>query len=213
MARYIGPKCRRCRREGMLLFLKGEKCETIKCPIAKKKGAPGPHKKLLKKPSEYSTQLRAKQQVKRIYSVMERQFRRYFRDASKHKGMTGFNLLLSLEMRLDNAVKKLGFTISLNTARQMVSHKHIKVNDKIINIPSYEVKINDKIEVAGKMKENAAIRKSVEIAAKEGIIPWLTLDAANLTGSVIRQPLREEMSIAYNAERPIEQLIVELYSK
>ncbi|HAM38832.1 MAG: 30S ribosomal protein S4 [Elusimicrobia bacterium RIFOXYC2_FULL_34_12] len=213
MARYIGPKCRRCRKEGIPLFLKGGKCETIKCAIAKKKGAPGPHKKLLKKPSEYSTQLRAKQQVKRIYGVMERQFRRYFGNATKHKGMTGFNLLLSLEMRLDNVVRKLGYTNSLNTARQLVLHKHIKVNDRVINIPSYEVKINDKIDIKGKMRDNLSVKKNIEEATKKGIIPWISLSVENLVGTVIRQPMREEMSVAYDSERPIEQLIVELYSK
>ena len=213
MARYIGPKCRRCRKEGIPLFLKGGKCETIKCAIAKKKGAPGPHKKLLKKPSEYSTQLRAKQQVKRIYGVMERQFRRYFGNATKHKGMTGFNLLLSLEMRLDNVVRKLGYPNSLNTARQLVLHKHIKVNDRVINIPSYEVKINDKIDIKGKMRDNLSVKKNIEEATKKGIIPWISLSVENLVGTVIRQPMREEMSVAYDSERPIEQLIVELYSK
>jgi small subunit ribosomal protein S4 len=213
MSRYIGPKCRRCRKEGMPLFLKGERCETIKCPIVKKKGIPGPHKKLMKKPTEYSEQLRAKQQVKRIYGIAERQFRRYFKNASKHKGMTGFNLLLFLEMRLDNVVKKMGLASSLAAARQLVLHRHIKVNDKIINIPSYEIKINDKVQVLDKIKENLFIKKSIENSTKKGIVPWVSFDTGSLAGTVIRQPLREEMTVPYDVERPKEQLIVELYSK
>ncbi|MBN1384955.1 MAG: 30S ribosomal protein S4 [Elusimicrobia bacterium] len=213
MARYTGPKCRRCRKEGIPLFLKGERCETIKCPITKKKGPPGPHKKFRKKPTEYSEQLRAKQQVKRTYGVMEKQFRRYFHNAAKHKGKTGLNLLLVLEMRLDNVVKKLGFASSLAAARQVVLHKHIKVNGKTVNIPSYEVKINDKIQITNSLKENLFVKKSMEISSQKGISPWLSLDMENLTGTVIRQPVREEMAIPYNEERPKEQLIVELYSK
>lgn len=197
----------------MQLFLKGEKCETGKCQIIKKKGIPGQHKRLMKKPSEYSGQLRAKQQVKRVYGVMERQFRKYFAEASKKKGMTGFNLLLALEMRLDNVVRKLGFTVSPAHARQMVLHKHIKVNNKIINIPSYGVKINDKIQITDKQKENVFIKKSVEHNVKKGVPSWLAADAATLSGTITRFPIREEMSVPYDAERPKEQLIVELYSK
>jgi len=213
MARNIGPKCRKCRTEGIQLFLKGEKCETGKCQIIKKKGIPGQHKRLMKKPSEYSGQLRAKQQVKRVYGVMETQFRRYFQEASHKKGMTGFNLLLALEMRLDNVVKKLGFATSPSHARQIVLHKHIKVNNKVVNIPSYEVKINDKIQIADKQKENLFIKKSMEHNVKKGIPVWLASDASTLSGTVVRHPIREEMSVPYDQERPKEQLIVELYSK
>jgi len=197
----------------MQLFLKGEKCETGKCQIIKKKGIPGQHKRLMKKPSEYSGQLRAKQQVKRAYGVMEKQFRRYFREASQKKGMTGFNLLLVLEMRLDNVVRKLGFTVSPAHARQLVLHKHIKVNDKVVNIPSYEVRVNDKIQLSGGQKENIFVKKSLEHNVKKGIPVWLSSDAASLSGTVVRYPIREEMSVPYDQERPKEQLIVELYSK
>ena len=213
MARYIGPKCRRCRKEGIALFLKGEKCETIKCAIVKKKGPPGPHKRIMKKPTEYSTQLRAKQQVKRTYGVMERQFRRYFHTAARHKGMTGFNLLLALEMRLDNVLRRIGLATSLAAARQLVLHRHVKVNDKIVNVPSCEVKVNDKIKIADNIKENVFIKKSVEFAVKKGVTPWLLFDAPSLSGTVVRQPVREEMFVPYDEERPKEQLIVELYSK
>jgi len=213
MARYLGPKCRRCRKEEMPLFLKGTRCESPKCPVSKKKGPPGPHRRIMKKPSEYSTQLRAKQQVKRIYGVMETQFRRYFHNATKHKGMTGFNLLLSLEMRLDNVVRKLGLLSSISGARQAVLHRHVKVNDRIINIPSYEVKVNDKIQITDKFKDNLFVKQATDASSKKGVTPWLLLDVAGLSGTVTRQPLREEMSIPYDEERPKEQLIVELYSK
>lgn len=197
----------------MPLFLKGERCDTPKCPIVRKKGPPGPHKRIMKKPTDYSGQLRAKQQVKRIYGVMEKQFRRYFHSAAKHKGMTGFNLLLSLEMRLDNVVRRLGFSPSISGSRQLVLHRHIRVNDKIINIPSYEVKVNDKIQITDRMKESIFIKKSAEEASKKGVSPWLSLDVSSLSGVVVRQPLREEISVPYDEERPKEQLIVELYSK
>jgi small subunit ribosomal protein S4 len=213
MARNIGPKCRECRTENMQLFLKGDKCETGKCPIIKKKGIPGQHKRLMKKPSEYSGQLRAKQQVKKAYGVMERQFRKYFAEASRHKGMTGFNLLLTLELRLDNVVRKLGFATSPSQARQLVLHKNVRVNDRVVNIPSYAVKMNDKIQVAEKRKENPHLKQSLATSVKKGIPVWLSLDASTLSGTVIRHPLREEMSVPYDAERPKEQLIVELYSK
>ncbi|MDD5687325.1 MAG: 30S ribosomal protein S4 [Elusimicrobia bacterium] len=213
MARDIGPKCRKCRKEGMPLFLKGERCETIKCPVTKKKGPPGPHKRLIKKPSEYSNQLRAKQQVKRQYGVMERQFRRYFSNAAKHKGMTGFNLLLTLETRLDNVVRRIGLSVSLAAARQLVLHRHIKVNGKIINIPSYAVKVNDKIQPTDKIKNNLLVKKSIETASKKGISPWLSVDFTDFIATVVRQPVREEMAVPYDEERPKEQLIVELYSK
>ncbi|MEW6557631.1 MAG: 30S ribosomal protein S4 [Elusimicrobiota bacterium] len=220
MARYIGPKCRKCRQEGFPLFLKGERCETPKCPLIKKKSIPGPHKKLLKKPSEYFTQLRAKQQVKRIYGVLERQFRRYFYNAAKHKGMTGFNLLLSLELRLDNVVRRLGFSASINGARQLVLHGHIKVNNRIVNIPSYQVRVNDRIQLTDKLKDNLFVKKSQEYSAKKGIAPWLVVEGGGgggggdmLSGSIVREPIREEMAVPYDPERPKEQLIVELYSK
>ena len=213
MARYLGPKCRRCRQEQMPLFLKGERCDTPKCPIAKKKGPPGPHRRMMKKPTEYSGQLRAKQQVKRTYGVMERQFRRYFQTAAKHKGMTGFNLLLSLEMRLDNVVRRMGLSPAISGARQLVLHRHIKVNDKIINIPSYPVKVNDKIQITAQLKENLFVKKSADASSKKGVSPWLSLDVESVSGVIVRQPLREEMSVPYDEERPKEQLIVELYSK
>ncbi len=197
----------------MPLFLKGERCDTPKCPITKKKGPPGPHRRMKKKPTEYSGQLRAKQQVKRTYGVMERQFRRYFHTAAKHKGMTGFNLLLSLEMRLDNIVRRLGLSPSINGARQLVLHRHIKVNDKIINIPSYSVKVNDKIQITAQLKESPFVIKSADASSKKGVSPWLSLDVSSLSGVIVRQPLREEMSVPYDEEKPKEQLIVELYSK
>jgi len=212
MVKNIGPKCRKCRTEGVQLFLKGDKCETGKCQIIKKKGIPGQHKRLMKKPSEYQTQLRAKQQVKKIYGIMERQFRRYFAESSKQKGMTGLNLLLTLETRLDNIVRKLGFASSLSQARQLVLHKHVKVNDKVVNIASYGIKVNDKIQVSPKFKENLFVKKSVETSQKKGIPGWLALDSTGV-GSVVRFPAREEMSVPYDPERPKEQLIVELYSK
>ena len=197
----------------MPLFLKGIRCGTPKCPIVKKKGPPGPRRKMLKKPTEYSGQLRAKQQVKRIYGVMERQFRKYLHNAAKHKGMTGFNLLLSLEMRLDNVVRRLGFSSSISGARQLVLHRHVKVNDRIVNIPSFGVKVNDKIKITDKLKGNLFVVKAADDSSKRGIAPWLSIDVSVMAGAVTREPLREEMSVPYDEERPKEQLIVELYSK
>jgi small subunit ribosomal protein S4 len=210
MARYIGPVCRLCRREGMKLFLKGERCHTEKCAIEKRNFAPGQHGKDRKpKLVGYGLQLREKQKARRYYRLLEGQFRNLFEKASTQKGITGENLLASLERRLDNVIYRMGFGTSRAQARQLVRHGHLLVNGKKVNIPSFDVKPGDTIEVRETSKNNPTILSARDATAHAPAPNWLEVDRDALKGRVLTQPKREELvQIQLN-----EQLIVELYSK
>ncbi len=209
MARYIGPVCKLCRREGAKLFLKGTKCITESCPMTKRPYAPGEHGKRGSKPSYYSQQLREKQKVKRIYGVLERQFRRYFSLADRSKEVTGKVLTQLLERRLDNVIFRLLFALSRAQARQIVRHGFVFVNGRRVNIPSYLVKPDDKIEIKGADNIKKMIKENIEVNSKNrSVVAWLFQDKDNLKGEVLRMPEREDISLPIN-----EQLIVELYSK
>ncbi|MFN3551177.1 MAG: 30S ribosomal protein S4 [Endomicrobiia bacterium] len=207
MGRYIGPNCKLCRRENQKLFLKAEKCFSQKCPIEKgRKFAPGQHGKKPIKLSEYGRRLREKQKLKRMAQLTEEQLKRYFELAKKQKGLVGENLLKLIETRLDNVVYKLGWALSRKSARQLVSHKHILVNDKPVNIPSYQVKIGDKIKLVDELKGNIYVEKSQE---RTSFIPkWIKYDPENYTAEILSMPTREDISFPIN-----ELLIVEFYSK
>ncbi len=209
MARYTGPACRLCRREGIKLFLKGDKCYTDKCPIDRRGYAPGQHGQgRRKKLSEYGLQLREKQKAKRLYGLLEKQFHRYYILASRQKGVTGENLLNLLESRLDNVVYRLGYASSRKEARQLVLHGHFAVNGRKVNIPSYRVKPGDVIEVREKSRNNSKFKELAELAADKVVPPWLEQDLEKMGGTVLRLPIREEIDV------PVEEhLIVELYSK
>ena len=210
MARYIGPVCRLCRREGMKLFLKGERCQTEKCAIEKRNFIPGQHGKDRKpKIQGYGLQLREKQKARRYYRLMEGQFRNLFEKASKQKGITGDNMLNMLEKRLDNVVYRMGFGTSRAQARQIVRHGHLRVNGRKVDIPSFEVRPNDVIEVREKSKTNPTILASRDATAHAPAPNWIEVDRDALRGRIIAQPKREDLvQIQLN-----EQLIVELYSK
>ncbi len=208
MGRYIGPVCRLCRREGMQLFLKGERCFKDKCSVKRRNFAPGQHGKRRVKLQGYGLQLREKQKVKRIYGLLERQFSLYFQRAERLKGITGENLLRQLELRLDNVVYSLGFASSRAQARQLVRHGHIEVNGKKINIPSYQVRKGDVVQVREKSRKNEQIRQAVETAAGRGVPAWLELNPEQFRGTVTDVPKREDIRLPIQ-----EQLIVELYSK
>lgn len=210
MARYCDAVCRLCRREAMKLYLKGERCFKEKCSFETRKGKiPGQHGAgKMKKPTGYSLQLREKQKVKRIYGVLENQFRLYFEKADAKKGQTGHNLLAFLESRLDNVIYRLGFAPSRAAARQMVMHGHIKVNGRRVDIPSFQTKSGQSVEISERAQQNDFVKSAVETAAGRGIPKWLTLDAAAFKGQVIAVPTREDVPLEIN-----EQLIVELYSK
>lgn len=206
MARYIGAKCRLCRREGMKLYLKGDRCRTTRCAVERRQYPPGEHgERARRRVTEYGMQLREKQKVKRIYGVLESQFRRYFRLASRQKGMTGENLLRILESRLDNVVYRAGFASSRDHARQMVSHRHFTVNGRIVDVPSYLVKVGDVIAARDSIKE--IVKANLERHGAE-TVPWLQVSASDLSVSVVDMPSREYIEIPVE-----EQLIVELYSK
>ena len=209
MARYIGPVCRLCRREGEKLFLKGEKCNKPICPITTRKGtAPGQHGAARKKLSEYGVQTREKQKAKRIYGVLETQFRNYFANADKIAGITGENLLRLLELRLDNVVYRLGLGRSRTEARQVVRHNHIRVNGKKVNIPSYQVKVGDVIEIKEKSSGSQRFKDILEVTDFRAVPAWLSADHAGLKGSVVAFPTRDQIDTQVR-----ETLIVELYSK
>lgn len=210
MARYIGSVCRLCRREGMKLFLKGERCHSEKCAIERRNIPPGQHgRSRRRKVSAFGLQLREKQKARRVYGVLERQFHRYYERAAKMKGITGENLLSLLERRLDNVVYRLGYGTSRTQARQLVRHGHIKVNGRKVNIPSFQVKQNDTIEVKEKSTKNPTILAALEATAHQPTPSWLEVDRDALKGHVIGAPRRDELvQIQLN-----EQLIVELYSK
>ncbi|MCX7843630.1 MAG: 30S ribosomal protein S4 [Clostridia bacterium] len=208
MARYTDASCRLCRREGEKLFLKGERCYTNKCSIAKRVYAPGQHGQQKKKLSEYGIQLREKQKARRFYGILEGQFRRYFELASKRKGITGENLLQILETRLDNTVYRLGLATSRPEARQLVRHGHFTVNGQKIDIPSYLLNVGDVIAVKEKSKASPKLKAIAEITGSKVIPQWLEFDRENLTGKVVALPAREDIDLPLK-----EHLIVELYSK
>ena len=208
MARYKDEQCRICRREGQKLFLKGSRCYTDKCSIARRNYAPGQHGQRRKKLSEYGTQLREKQKTKSFYGVQEKQFRKYFEMASVTKGVKGERLLQILESRLDNVVYRLGFGMSRAQARQLVNHGHFEVNGKKVDIPSYLVKPGDVIAVREIRKDNKTIKENVENNSARPIPAWLEKDNEKLSGKVIRLASREDIDIPVQ-----EHLIVELYSK
>ena len=211
MGRYRGPVCRLCRREGEKLFLKGERCYTPKCAIERRNYPPGMHGRrtqFRRRVSDYGLQLREKQKAKRIYGVMERQFRRYFQQALKHKGMTGANLLQTLERRLDNVVYRLGLADSRAQARQLVTHGHITVNGRKMNIPSYLVRAGDVIGVRERSRRNAHFRGLADKLDPANVPAWLQLDPQALEGRVLSLPQRDQIDEPIN-----EQLIVEFYSR
>ncbi len=210
MARYREAKCRLCRREGMKLFLKGDRCFRDTCAVEKRNYPPGQHGRDHRpKTVGYGIQLREKQKVKRIYRVLEKQFANYFSEADKKKGITGENLLVALERRLDNVVHRLGFAPSRDQARQLVNHGHILVNGKKVDIPSALVKVGDVITLQEKMGKNQQVLDSVgTIGGRGGIPAWLELDAEGLKGTVLALPKRDDIQMPID-----EQLIVELYSK
>ena len=207
MARYIGPVCRLCRREGMKLFLKGERCYTEKCAIEKRNLPPGQHGKARKaKMLGYGLQLREKQKVKRTYGVLENQFRRYFEAADRQRGITGETLLQLLERRLDNAIYRLGFATSRPQARQLVKHGHFLVNGKKVDIPSYSLRSGDVVTIRPTSQKAPTILHAIEEVKGRGIPAWLSFDGA--AGKVVSLPTREQINLPVQ-----EQLIVELYSK
>ena len=208
MARYRGSVCRLCRREGMKLFLKGDRCFSEKCAIERRNYPPGEHGQGRVKFSEYGNQLREKQKVKRMYGLLENQFHRYFKTADKMRGPTGENLLILLERRLDNMVFRLGFASSRNEARQLVKHGHFMVNDRKVDIPSYLVKPGDVITLREKSRKIDRIKDSLETVARRGIPSWLDYDNASFAGTIKALPTREELTMPIS-----ENLIVELYSK
>ena len=208
MARYTGPSCRLCRREGTELFLKGERCYTDKCAIKRRSYPPGQHGQGRIKVSDYGVQLREKQKVRRIYGILENQFRGYFEMADRQKGVTGENLLFILEKRLDNVAYRLGFATSRDEARQLVRHGHFTLNGRKVNIPSIQVKAGDVLQLREKSRKVAAISESLEGVVRRGIPQWLELDKDAFKGTVKLMPVREDITMPIQ-----EQLIVELYSK
>jgi small subunit ribosomal protein S4 len=208
LARYTKSVCRLCRRENLKLFLKGERCYTEKCAIDRRTYPPGQHGQNRRKFSDYGAQLREKQKVKRLYGLLENQFRNTFKEADRKKGITGEVLLSLLERRLDNAVYRLGFANSRNEARQLVRHNHFLVNQRKVNIPSFLVKPGDSIVLREKSKKVARILEALEGVARRGVPQWLELDKEQLKGNVKGLPSREELTLPIQ-----EKLIVELYSK
>jgi small subunit ribosomal protein S4 len=209
MARYTGPVCRLCRREGMKLFLKGAKCFSEKCPVEKRNFAPGQHGKDRKaKVVGYGLQLREKQKAKRIYFTLEKQFRSYFEKAAAKKGVTGEALLQQLERRLDNVVYRMGFAASRRQARQLVRHGHVSVNGRKVNIPSFQVSAGNEVAVREKSRELVVIQSAKEFTSHQPQPNWLEIDRDGLKGRVTALPKREDINLPIN-----EQLIVELYSK
>ncbi|MEA4846223.1 MAG: 30S ribosomal protein S4 [Clostridiaceae bacterium] len=208
MARYTDAKCRLCRREGSKLYLKGDRCYTDKCAVARRAYAPGQHGQGRKKISEYGIQLREKQKVRRIYGILEKQFRGYFDIAERQKGVTGENLLRLLELRFDNVVYRMGFGESRVEARQLVRHGHFTVNGKKVNIPSYQIGLNDLIAVKPGSKNTEKFKELAENAAGKTAPQWLSINAEMMEARVVALPVREDIDL------PIEEhLIVELYSR
>ena len=210
MARYTGPVCRLCRRDGTKLFLKGAKCFTDKCPVEKRNFPPGQHgqSKKVKKVVGYGLQLREKQKAKRIYFTLETQFRAYYEKAANRTGVTGELLLQQLETRLDNVCYRLGFAMSRRQARQVVRHGHVTVNGKMVNIPSYQVNAGDEIAIRDSAKKFGIVQQGAQFAAQNPVPTWLEANFENLSGRVLHLPKRADVNLPIN-----EQLIVELYSK
>ncbi len=208
MARYTGPLCRLCRRERQKLLLKGTRCMTDRCAMARRDSPPGEHKRFPRRQTEYGLRLREKQKLRRTYGIMEKQFRLMFDRAARHKGATGENLLRMLECRLDNTVFRLGFARSRQESRQLVSHGHFCVNAKKVDIPSYQVKEGDRIWVREKSASKAVFAQSLEQAKQRELPAWLEVDPATARGVVKRLPKREDISVAVE-----EKLVVELYSR
>jgi small subunit ribosomal protein S4 len=211
MARYTGPVCKLCRREGQKLFLKGTKCFTDKCPIERRAYAPGQHGQAMarrRKASEYAHQLREKQKVKRIYGVSEKPFRTLFEKAAHQPGVTGENLLVGLESRLDNVIYRMGFAASRSEARQIVRHRHVDVNGRTVDIPSYQVQPGDEVRIAPKSKDILPVVAALESKTRPTKVNWLAVDEGSRTGRMVERPSRADIPLAVQ-----EQLIVELYSK
>ncbi len=209
MARYTGAVCRQCRREKLKLFLKGDRCYSDKCSFERRSYAPGQHGQArMRKVSDYALQLREKQKVRRIYGMLEGQFRRYFFEAERMRGVTGENLLRLLESRLDNVVYRLGFAGSRNQARHLVRHNHFLLNGHKVNVPSLQVKVGDVITVREKSREVEVIKESLAAMARRGVPSWLELNQESFAGTIKTAPDRQELTMPIQ-----EQLIVELYSK
>ena len=211
MARYTGPSCRLCRREGAKLFLKGTRCLTEKCAIERRAYAPGQHGeggRRPRKPSEYAKQLREKQKVKRIYGLSEKQFRNLYTKVAHESGVKGTNLLVALESRLDNIVYRMGFAVSRKAARQLVRHGHVEVDGHRVDIPSYRVMPGDEVKVADQSRDTVMVKASLEFASRGAPVNWLSVDTEKASGKYLERPTREEIPTTAQ-----EQLIVELYSK
>jgi small subunit ribosomal protein S4 len=208
MAKYTESKCRQCRREGGKLFLKGEKCFTAKCAVENRPFPPGQHGQRRQRLSDYATQLREKQKLRRIYGVLERQFRTYYQEASRIKGSTGEVLLQLLEGRLDNVVYRMGFSSSRSEARQLVRHNGVSVNGKRVNIPSYQVQPNDVVSINDKSRSQLRIQAAMDLAQQRGISDWIDVDVKKMQGVYKSRPERAELPADIN-----EHLVVELYSK
>ena len=209
MARYTGSSCKLCRREGMKLFLKGARCHMDKCSFDRRSYAPGMHgQNMRRKPSEYALQLREKQKTKRIYGVLENQFRTYYSKAARRKGVTGDLLLQMLECRLDNMIYRLGFAPSRKSARQLVRHRHIAVNGRTVDIPSFQVSPGDTVQVREKSRQMQLIHDALKRTGDAGQSAWLSVDKVNLSGTLVEYPKRDDIPTPVE-----EQLIVELYSK
>ncbi len=208
MSRYRGSVCRQCRRENIKLFLKGDRCFSDKCSFDRRGYPPGDHGQKRSKVSDYGMQLREKQKIKRIYGLSEKQFRLTFKKADQQKGITGINLLSRLERRLDNAVFRLGFANSRNQGRHFVRHNHFTVNGRKTNIPSYQLKKGDVIELKEKSRSVQAINDSLEAIVRRGIPQWLEIDKETFKGTIVNLPTREDITLPIQ-----EQLVVELYSK
>ena len=211
MARYTGPSCRQCRREGTKLFLKGTKCFTEKCPVERRPYAPGQHGQATarrKKLSEYAKQLREKQKIKRIYGISERQFRNTFEKVSSLPGITGHNLLAALESRLDNMVYRMGFAASRKAARQLIRHRHVEINGKSVDVPSYQVRPGEELRVRQKSREIVAVQSAMDQSQRGAPLAWIAVDKESFSGRMLERPQRPSIPIAAQ-----EQLVVELYSK
>jgi small subunit ribosomal protein S4 len=211
MGRYVGPSCKQCRREGTKLFLKGTKCFTEKCPVERRPYAPGQHGQNTarrRKSSEYSKQLREKQKIKRIYGVSERQFRNTFERVATLPGITGHNLLAALESRLDNVVYRMGFAASRKAARQLIRHRHVEINQKTVDVPSYLVDPGEEVRVRMKSREMASIMSAMDQSTRGAPLSWIAVDRDTFSGRMLERPQRTSIPIAAQ-----EQLVVELYSK
>jgi small subunit ribosomal protein S4 len=208
LARYTGAKCRLCRREGAKLFLKGDRCFTDKCAYERRPYAPGQHGRIRKKMSDYAVQLREKQKVRRMYGILEEQFRAYFQRADMKKGVTGDNLLIFLERRMDNVIYRMGFANSRNQARQLVRHGIFTLNGRRVTVPSIQVKAGDMVGIREQNRNSPIIKEAQQVIARRGCPAWLEVDGENLKGKVNAMPTREDIQFPIN-----EQLIVELYSK